>query len=183
MTRYNKLYNEEIIPKLQKELSIENKYAIPKIKKVVINVGIGKIRDNEKNVDAIKKDLALICGQMPATRKAKKAISGFKVRKGEEVGLMVTLRNDKMYDFIDKLANITLPRLRDFRGINDKSFDKFGNLTIGIRESIVFPELASHTENIFGVGVVIVINSKNILYSKKLLEYLGFPFNKKEKNG
>jgi len=177
MSNLKKRYLEKIVPELEKEYG--NKMAVPKVVKVIVNVGIGKIRDNEKQVTAIKNNLAAITGQYPATKKAKKAISGFKVREGDNVGLMVTLRGEKMYDFLDKLANITLQRIRDFRGINNDSFDKNGNISIGIRESIYFPEISHESENIHSLEITIVTKADNNSDSQKMLEKLGFPFKDK----
>ncbi|AKM82697.1 TPA: 50S ribosomal protein L5 [Candidatus Berkelbacteria bacterium] len=179
MSRLKDMYLEKIVPQLQKEDKL-NKMAVPKVEKVVINVGIGKIRANEGLVNQIKKNIEAIAGQKPAVRKAKKAISGFKVREGDEVGLTVTLRGERMYDFMDKLANVTLPRVRDFRGLNPKSFDKKGGFTLGIREHIYFPEVAHSTENIHGLEVTIVTTAKTPVEAQKLLKLLGFPFKEKD---
>lgn len=183
MPRLKDTYNEKIVPDFLKE-NYKNKMAVPKLVKVIINVGIGKICDNEKLVEVIKKNIAAITGQKPNVRKSKKAISGFKVREGDEVGLTVTLRGNKMYDFIDKLANVTLPRVRDFRGLNPKSFDQNGNFTLGIKENVYFPEVAHNTENIHGLEVTIVTTAKNVADGQKLLSRLGLPFKESEvKNG
>jgi large subunit ribosomal protein L5 len=175
MSRLKEMFETKIVPEFLKE-DFKNKMAVPKLVKVVINIGIGKVRENEKLVEIIKKNLAEISGQMPAVRKAKKAISGFKVREGDEVGLTVTLRGERMYDFMDKLANVTLPRVRDFRGLNPKSFDKNGNFTLGIKENVYFPEVSHNTENIHGLEVTIVSTAKNPADGQKLLTKLGLPF-------
>lgn len=184
MTRLRKIYEEIIVPNLKKELGINNVMALPKLEKVLVNVGIGKIvKTNPKFNEIVTNNIIAITGQKPSIRKAKKAISGFKVRAGDEVGLTVTLRGDKMYDFLDKLTNVTLPRLRDFRGLNPKSFDQNGNFTIGIKEQIVFPEITHEkAEIIHGLEATIVIRNGSNMNSKKLLEELGFPF-MKENNG
>lgn len=164
----------------------QNPMATPKVEKVIINVGIGKTRDDQKFVGAVSKNLAAISGQKPVIRKAKKAIAGFKVREGDDVGLMVTLRGNKMADFLEKLANVTLPRIRDFRGLSRKSFDGHGNITIGVKESVYFPEISHESENIHSLEIAIVTTSKDNKASEKLLEKLGFPFEKKveeKKNG
>ncbi len=176
-------YNQEIAPALMEELGVKNMLALPKLKKVVLNVGIGAARLNPKIAEAARENLMAISGQSPTVRRARKAISGFKVRAGEEVGLMVTLRGSRMYDFVQKLANITLPRLRDFRGIDPKSIDRAGNLTIGLKEQIIFPEITTQkAETLHGLEVTMVINSNSPVASQKLLEKIGFPF-KKEQNG
>ena len=175
MPRIKDTYQEKIVPEFLKE-NFKNKMAVPKLVKVVINVGTGKVRENEKLVEAIKHNISEISGQKPAIRKSKKAISGFKVREGDEVGLTVTIRGDRMYDFIDKLASVTLPRVRDFRGLNPKSFDKNGNFTLGIRENVYFPEVSHSTENIHGLEVTIVTTAKNAEDGQKLLSRLGLPF-------
>jgi len=179
MSRLKEMYQEKIVPEFLSE-NFKNKMAVPKLVKVVINVGIGKVRENEKLVEIIKNNIAAISGQKAAIRKSKNAISGFKVRAGDEVGLTVTIRGDKMYDFIDKLANVTLPRVRDFRGLNSKSFDKNGNFTLGIRENVYFPELSHSTENIHGLEVTIVTTAKNPTDGQKLLKRLGLPFRETE---
>ena len=176
MSSLKKMYLEELAP-VMKEKKFKNINAVPKIEKVIVNVGIGKIRANQKLVDSVINNITLITGQKPVIRKSKKAISGFKVRQGDEVGLMVTLRSDKMYDFLQKLANATLPRLRDFRGLDTKSFDGNANFSMGIREHIVFPEVSHQAENIHGLEIVIVTSTKNKEDAQALLEGLGFPFN------
>jgi len=184
------------LPALQTELGIKNTLAMPQLEKVVLNIGVGKNRDNQKFMDLAKDNLTIIAGQKPVVRLARKAISGFKVREGDPVGLTVTLRNIKMYDFLTKLANVTLPRLRDFRGINQDSFDSRGNLTIGIKEQIIFPEITHEkAEIIHGLEVTAVFKNSNPAASQRILETIGFPFKKidavnpstslgvKEKNG
>lgn len=180
MSRLSDKYNKEIVTEFLSDY--KNKLAVPKIIKVVVSCGIGKFRDNEKMAESVKNNLAEITGQAPKVTHAKKAISGFKVRIGENVGYMVTLRGEKMYAFLDKLANIVLPRVRDFRGLDIKSFDKLGNFNLGVREHIVFPEIAQHAENLHSLEVTIVTTAKDAKQGKKLLEMLGFPF-KKENNG
>lgn len=183
MSNLRKKYEEKIVPSLMESLNIKNRMAVPKVQKVVVNVGIGASKVNPKLAEIVQANLEAITGQKPVMRRARKAISGFKVRQGDEVGLMVTLRSDRMYDFLDKLANITFPRLRDFRGLNQKSFDSAGNISIGFKEQIIFPEITTEkSENIHGLEVSIIINSYNAETSQKLLESLGFPF-KKEQNG
>ncbi len=181
MSRLNKMYIEKIIPKFLEE-GFSNKLAVPKITKVIVHVGIGKARDNQKFVEMVKNNLTAITGQKPALTKTKKAISGFKVREGDIAGLIVTLRGEKMYDFLEKLANVTLPRLRDFRGLDEKSFGKSGNFNLGIKEHIIFPEISHEQDAIHGLEITIVTTAKNSKDGQKLLVMLGFPF-KEQKNG
>lgn len=184
MPNLKEKYDKEFVPALMQELGVKNRLALPKMQKVVLNVGLGAAKLNPKITDAAKETLKAITGQVPAIRRAKKAISAFKIREGEEVGLMVTLRGAKMYDFVEKLAHITLPRLRDFRGIDPKSFDGAGNLNIGFKEQIIFPEITTQkAEIIHGLEATIVINSHSAEASQKLLEKIGFPFKKEQKNG
>ena len=181
MSRLKTLYLEKFIPQMQKS-SFKNKMAVPEVDKVIVNVGIGKNNDNEKFIENVSKNIAAITGQKPILKRSKKAISGFKLKVGDKVGLMVTLRKEKMYDFMDKLANIVLPRLRDFRGINRQSFDNGNNITIGIEESVVFPEISHETENIHGLEVTIVTTANKNEDAYQLLKTLGFPF-MEQKNG
>jgi len=175
--RLKKLYKEQIIPQMRKEFGYKNDLAVPKIEKVVVNVGVGsKSLVNPKFIDEVKEGLMAICGQMPVKTHAKKSISGFKVKKGATVGLKVTLRKARMYDFLDKLINITLPRIRDFRGLDPKSFVD-GTYNIGIKEHTAFPEAKYESvEKIFGVQVTIVTTAKTAEEAKKLLTLFGFPF-------
>ncbi len=180
MLSRKQIYIKKIVKELEKE-NFKSEMAMPRLEKVIVSVGIGKIADNQKFVQTVISNLKAITGQKPIIRKAHKAISGFKVRVGDHVGLMVTLRNERMYDFLNKLANITLPRLRDFRGINPKSFDNKGNLTIGIKEHLVFPEISHEAENIHGLEVSIVIKADTKKDAQKLIKVLGFPL-KEEKD-
>jgi len=176
MSRLKEVYFKKIQPELKKTLGIENSYALPRLEKVVLNIGIGQAKGNPKFEENAQETLSAITGQRPAPRKAKKAISGFKIRQGEKIGLMVTLRGDKMYDFIDRLINITLPRMRDFRGIDVKNFDNKGNLTLGISEQIIFPEITHEkAEIIHGLSITIVTTAKNTDEAKALMKELGFP--------
>jgi len=168
--------DNKVISILQKELGAKSVLALPKIEKVVINVGLGRTLKDEKFLEIALKDLALIAGQKPKTTLAKKSIANFKTRKGMIVGAIVTLRGVRMYDFISRLINIALPRMRDFRGINAKSVDKAGNLTIGIKEHIVFPEIkGEEVRNIFGFEITIVVKAKNREEAIVLYKALGFP--------
>lgn len=179
MHRLLEKYNKEVVPALKKEFEYENIMAIPKITKMIVNIGTGRIARESKVVDSMAKDLALMTGQAPVRTKAKVAIASFKTRKGLEIGLKVTLRGQRMYDFMDRLINIVLPRTRDFRGIKLSSVDKFGNLTIGIKEHIVFPEVVlESSKNIFGLGITVVSTAKTKEEAEKLFRLMGFPLAK-----
>src|SRR3989339_496899 len=157
-------YRKEVAPALQKEFKVANVMGIPKMEKIVINTGIGKLLKDDKAVDKVERDLALISGQKPIRRKAKKSIAGFKIREGMDIGLSVTLRGKRMYDFADRLISIALPRSKDFRGIDQKNFDKMGNLNLGIKE-----------QDIFSIQVTVVTTAKNRDMGIKLLKLMGFP--------
>lgn len=161
---------------LQKELGVKNIFALPKIVKVVINVGLGRVIKDEKFLELVLRDLALISGQKPKTTLAKKSIANFKTRQGMIIGAMVTLRGQRMYDFLNRLIHTALPRTRDFRGLSDTSLDKKGNLTIGIKEHIVFPEVSGEEmKNIFGFEITVVVKAKNKEEALALYKALGFP--------
>lgn len=179
MHRLLEKYNKEVVPVLKKEFGYKNVMAVPKITKVVVNVGTGRIAKESKVVDSLAKDLALMTGQTPIRTKAKSAIASFKTRKGLEIGIKVTLRGRRMYDFMDRLINIALPRTRDFRGIKLSSVDKFGNLTMGIKEHIVFPEVVlESSKNIFGLGITVVSTAKTKEEAERLFRLMGFPLQK-----
>ncbi len=172
-------YKEKIVPKLKTTLGLTNTMAVPKIEKVVINVGVGKTLKDQKMLEAITEDIRRISGQNPVKTIAKKSIAGFKIREGQVVGLVVTLRGQRMYDFVEKLIKVALPRVRDFRGLNPKSFDKHGNYNIGIKEQIVFPETTrEHIEYTFSFEVNIQTNTDDDKQAYELLKALGFPFAK-----
>ncbi len=176
MTDFGENYKKKIIPALQKELGAKSVLALPEIKKVVVNAGLSRALKDEKFLEIALHDLALITGQKPKTTLAKKSIANFKIRKGMVVGAVVTLRGRKMYDFIDRLVNIALPRTRDFRGISAKSLDKNGNLTIGVKEHIVFPEIkGEEVKNIFSFEITIAVKAKNKEEAEILYKALGFP--------
>ena len=176
MSRLIKKYRKEVIPAMQKEFGIKNVMAVPKVEKVVISVGIGKIVKDEKTVEKIANDLAKLTGQKPVFRKAKKSIASFKVREGVNIGLMVTLRGKRMYDFMDRLISVALPRSKDFRGIDTKNFDKNGNLNLGIKESSIFPEITYETlKDIFGLEVTVVTTARDKEKGIALLKLMGFP--------
>lgn len=179
MNRLKEKYEKEIKGILSKELGISNPMALPKLSKVVVNMGVGALIKNQAGMDAVKRDLAQITGQMPSTRVAKVSVASFNIRAGMPVGLSTTLRGDRMYSFLDRLFSIVLPRLRDFRGIPTKSFDKAGNYTLGLAEHVVFPEIdIAKSAPAHGMEITIVTTAKNKEESKKLLELLGCPFEK-----
>lgn len=172
-------YKKEIVPALQKELGYKNAMQVPKVKKVILNAGIGRFVKEPRFIDNVESTLSKITGQKPVRTKAKKSISNFKIREGMEIGVMVTLRGARMYQFLDKLVSITLPRVRDFRGLSEKSFDKNGNFTIGFKENLAFPEIkAEELEKIHGLQIIINTNVKNKAEGKALLMHMGFPFAK-----
>lgn len=176
MSRLLEKYRKQVIPAMQKEFKIKNVMAVPKIEKVVINTGIGKVIKDEKVVEKIEKDLSVLSGQKPIYKKAKKSISGFKIRQGMNVGMAVTLRGKRMYDFLDRLISIALPRSKDFRGIDPKSIDRGGNLNLGIRESSIFPEVSYESiKDIFGLEITVVTSSKNREKGIALMKMIGFP--------
>ncbi len=171
-----KKYITEVVPEMKKRFGIKNDMAVPKIQKVVINCGTGRILKDEKLVEGIERILGLIAGQKPIKTLAKKSISAFKIREGLPIGFKITLRGERMYDFVTRLVSVALPRTRDFRGITEKSFDKSGNLCLGIKEHIVFPEgIVDGFDKIFSFEIVIVISAKNRQDSIEMLKLLGFP--------
>jgi len=174
-------YKKEIIPAMKEKFLYKNDLAVPKIKKAIINAGIGSFAKDEQTQQLVAKDLTLIAGQKPVPTQAKKAISAFKTRKGMVVGLKVTLRGKRMFDFLSRLINVALPRTRDFRGLPQKSVDKSGNLTIGIREHIIFPEVSSEDiKKIFSLEVTVVSSAKTREEALELFKLMGFPLKKEE---
>ena len=174
-------YIKEVVPKLKKEFGIKNISAMPKIEKIVVNSGTGDLVKNKEATAQFKKDFAAITGQAPLVRPAKISVAGFSVREGMPVGLKVTLRGSRMYSFLERLQSTVLPRLRDFRGVSLKSFDKNGNYTLGIREHTIFPEISSTNSGASrGMEVTIVTSTSDREQSKKMLELLGMPFEKEE---
>jgi len=173
-------YKETVVPKLQKDLELKSVMQVPKIEKVVINVGFGRHTKDKQYIEGVQKTLRKITGQNPLLNKAKKSISNFKIREGQEIGASVTLRGDKMYDFLYKMIHLTFPRVRDFRGLNPKSFDKQGNYTIGFKESFAFPEMGTDAQDlIHGIEVTITTTAQSPEHGHALLSELGFPFRKK----
>ena len=179
MNRLKEKYMNEVVKKLQEELGLKNKMAVPMIKKVVISMGLGEAKDNAGIIDKARIYFTALSGQKPMVTVAKKSIAAFKVVAGQPIGMMATLRGDRMYSFLDKLISVVLPKVRDFRGISDKSFDGFGNLNIGLKEQTIFPEVDYKTvDKTRGLAVTITTSAKNKVEGKKLLEYLGMPFTK-----
>ena len=175
-------YVKEIAPALQKELGVKNPMAVPKIHKVVINMGVGEATQNAKVLDPAVNELGQITGQKPVVTRAKKSIAAFKVRENQAIGAMVTLRGDRMYEFLDRLINVALPRVRDFRGVSSKSFDGRGNYTLGVRDQLIFPEIDyAKVEKMKGMNVTIVTTAKSDDQARSLLKALGMPFRQEEK--
>ncbi|MCP4118133.1 MAG: 50S ribosomal protein L5 [Desulfobacteraceae bacterium] len=177
MTTLKEMYEKEIIPGLKETFGYENIMQVPKLEKIVLNIGLGEAINNAKLLDSAAADLALIAGQKPVITKARKSIAAFKLREGMPIGCMVTLRREKMYDFLQKLINITLPRVRDFRGISGKAFDGHGNYSLGIKEHIIFPEIDfDKTDSIKGLNISIVTTANTDKEGKELLRLFGMPF-------
>jgi large subunit ribosomal protein L5 len=175
--RLKELYQKEIVPELMKLHGYKNVNEVPKIEKIVLNMGLGDVKDNSKSFGIALNELSLISGQKPVATKAKKAISNFKVREGMKIGAKVTLRGKRMYEFLDKLISIALPRVRDFRGVARKSFDGRGNYALGIKEQIIFPEIDyDKIEKIRGFDILIVTTAKSDSEALSLLEAMGMPF-------
>ena len=172
-------FREELVPQLQKELGYANPMEVPRFEKVVLNVGVGEAARDAKALDGAVEDLTTITGQRPVITKARRSIASFKLREGQSIGTMVTLRGDKMYEFLDRLINIALPRVRDFRGVPTKSFDGRGNYTLGIRDHLIFPEIdAGKVDKSKGMNITIVTSAKNDEHARFLLRELGMPFGK-----
>ena len=179
--RMREKFTKEVMPALMKEYGIENPMACPKIEKVVVNMGVGEATQNAKVLDPAVNDLQTITGQKPVVTKAKKSIAQFKVREGQSIGAMVTLRGDRMYEFLDRLLNVALPRVRDFRGVNMKSFDGRGNYTLGVRDQLIFPEIDySKVDKLKGMNITIVTSAKNDDQARSLLKHMGMPFRQPE---
>ena len=175
--RLKEKYAKEIKQALQKDLALDNVMAVPKIEKIVINMGIGEATQNQKMMDPLVADLGAIAGQKPVVTKAKKSIAAFKVREGMPIGAMVTLRGDIMYEFLDRLISVALPRVRDFRGVSTKSFDGRGNYTLGMRDQLIFPEVDyARVDKLKGMNVTIVTTAKDDNQARALLRQFGIPF-------
>tara|TARA_Y100001935_G_scaffold111654_1_gene92611 strand:- start:56 stop:610 length:555 start_codon:yes stop_codon:yes gene_type:complete len=181
--RLKDLYIKEIQPALKTQFGFKNIYMGPKIEKVILNMGLGLDGNDSKILKTCLEDMAKITGQKPVITKFKKSVANFKTRKGSNAGLKVTLRKDKMYEFLDRLVNIALPRIKDFRGLSPKGFDKFGNYSFGVKEHIIFPEVSfDRADKVRGLDIIIVISSRNNDHSFALLEKFNFPFIKKGDN-
>ena len=179
MTRLNDLYTQSIRPDLIKESGYSNLLQVPKLEKIVINMGIGEAVQDSKKVAAAVSELSLITGQKPITTKAKKSVAGFKLREGMAIGCKVTLRRDRMYEFLDRLITIALPRVRDFRGLNPRSFDGYGNYAMGLKEQIVFPEIDYDSiDSVRGMDIIFVTSAKTDDEARELLRRFSFPFEK-----
>lgn len=177
MTRMKKKYQEEVAPALMKKFNYKSVMQIPKLDKIVVNVGCGDARDNTKALDAVVKDITAITGQRAVITKARKSVANFKLREGMPVGVKVTLRQDKMWEFLDRLFNVALPRVRDFRGISANAFDGRGNYALGVKEQLIFPEIDyDKIEKIRGMDIVICTTARTDEESRELLNLLGAPF-------
>ena len=179
VSRYHKFYDEVVVPKLMKELEIKNIMDCPKLEKIIVNMGVGEATQNSKLIDASMADLTIITGQKPLLRKAKKSEAGFKLREGMPIGAKVTLRKERMYDFLDRLVNVVLPRVRDFEGVPSNSFDGRGNYSVGLRDQLVFPEIDfDKVEKLLGMSITMVSSAKTDEEGRALLKAFGMPFKK-----
>jgi large subunit ribosomal protein L5 len=170
-------FEKEVASALQKELELKNPMAVPRLHKIVVNMGVGEATQNAKVLDPAVNELTQITGQKPVTTRAKKSIAAFKVREGQAIGAMVTLRGDRMYEFLDRLVNIVLPRVRDFKGVSTKSFDGRGNFTLGLHDQLIFPEISyEKVDKLKGMNVTIVTTAANDNQARTLLKHLGMPF-------
>ena len=177
----SKTYKKDIVPKLEKDLGLKNPMQVPRLLKVNVNAGIGGFRDNKEAVESFVQEMAEISGQHPVLKTARTSEAGFKIKKGDTVGVAVTLRGERMWAFVEKFINIVLPRVRDFKGVNPDSFDKNGNFSLGVTEHTIFPEVnANTTKGIRSLQVSFVTSTTDIEQSKALLSYLGMPFRKDE---
>lgn len=175
--RLKEKYEKEIASALMQKFGYESPMQIPKLEKVVLNMGVGDARENAKALDSATSDLAIITGQKPVITKAKKSVANFKIRQGMSIGCKVTLRGSRMYEFVDKLLNIALPRVRDFRGVSDKAFDGRGNYSLGVREQLIFPEIEfDKVDKVRGMDIVFVTSAKTDEEARELLRLLGMPF-------
>ncbi len=177
MARLKELYDKEIIPRLMKDFGFRNVMEVPKLEKIVINMGLGEAIQNVKILDSAAVELAAIAGQKAVITKAKKSIASFKLRQGMPIGCMVTLRRERMYEFLDRLVNVSLPRVRDFKGVSGKAFDGKGNYSMGVKEQLIFPEINyDKVEKIKGMNITIVTSARNDEEGKALLKLMGMPF-------
>lgn len=177
VARLKEKYTNEVIPALQAKFKYKSPMEVPKLEKVVLNMGVGEVKENPKALDAAVNDMAIITGQKPAVTKAKKSVAAFKVREGMSIGCRVTLRGNRMYEFVDKLFNVALPRVRDFRGVSTNSFDGRGNYSMGVKEQLIFPEIEyDKVDKIRGMDITFVTTAKSDEEAKELLKLLGMPF-------
>ena len=177
MARLKQHYQKSVVPALVKEFGYKNVMAVPKIQKVSVNIGLGEATQNAKLMDGAVNELGQIAGQKPVVTKAKKSIAAFKLREGMSIGAMVTLRGDRMYEFLDRLMNVALPRVRDFRGVSSKSFDGRGNYTLGVRDQLIFPEIDyNKVEKVKGMNISIITSAKTDAEGLALLKHMGMPF-------
>jgi len=177
ISRLRERYRKEVVPALMRDLGYTNSLAVPRLERVVLNMGLGEATQNPKIIDSAVEELTAITGQKPVVTKAKKAISNFKLREGMPIGAMVTLRGERMYEFLDRLVNVGLPRVRDFKGVPDRSFDGRGNYSLGLREQVIFPEInLDKVDKIKGLTVVICTTARTDAEGKALLRALGMPF-------
>jgi large subunit ribosomal protein L5 len=177
VVRLKEKYTNEVIPALQEKFKYKSVMQAPKLEKVVLNMGLGEVKENPKALDSAVNDLATITGQKPVVTKAKKSVAAFKLRQGMNIGCKVTLRGDRMYEFVDKLFNVALPRVRDFRGVSANSFDGRGNYSMGIKEQLIFPEIDyDKVDKVRGMDVIFVTTAKTDEEAKELLKLLGMPF-------
>jgi len=175
--RLQERYQQDVVPALTKEFNFENVMQVPRLQKIVLNIGLGEALQNAKSIDAAVADLTAISGQKPVVTKAKKSVANFKLRQGQSIGAMVTLRGQRMYEFLDRLVNIALPRIRDFRGVSRRSFDGRGNYSIGLREQIVFPEVEyDQVDKLRGLEISIVTSARTDAEGYALLKQFGMPF-------
>jgi large subunit ribosomal protein L5 len=181
MNRMQEKYNNEVVPALRKAFDLKNVMEVPRIQKVVVNIGMGEAMDNPKAMEAAVNDLTIITGQKPVMTKARKSIANFKLREGRLIGTKVTLRGDRMWAFLDRLMNTALPRVRDFRGVSGNAFDGRGNYTLGLRDQLIFPEIEyDKIDKLRGMEVTIVTTAKNDDQARTMLQLMGMPFSKKE---
>jgi large subunit ribosomal protein L5 len=177
--RLKKIFNEKIVPELKSKLELKNTMQVPRILKITVNMGVGEAVADKKVMDAATADMAKITGQKPAVTKAKKSVATFKVRDGQAIGCKVTLRGDRMYEFLDRLVSIAIPRIRDFRGISTRSFDGRGNYSLGVKEQIIFPEIQyDQIDQIRGMDITISTSARDDKHGRALLEAFNFPFRK-----
>jgi len=175
--RLRSRFEKEVAPALLKELELKNVMAVPRLHKIVVNMGVGEATQNAKVLDPAVNELGQITGQKPVVTRAKKSIAAFKVRQGQSIGAMVTLRGDRMYEFFDRLVNVVLPRVRDFKGVSTKSFDGRGNYTIGLHDQLIFPEISyEKVDKLKGMNVTIVTTAANDNHARSLLKHMGMPF-------